>query len=309
MSILLICNHKDPAPWAEALQKQLPSERIEIYPEIEDASSVEFILSWKAEAGIFDQFPNLRAVQSLGASVSHILDHQDLAPQIQIARIVDERLSQDMWEYVLAVVMAHLKRLDRYQELEKEKKWHPLPYKSIRDIHISFLGLGKIGAFVADKFSHLGFKVSGWSRTKKELEGIKTFEGEKGLIQMLERSDILVNLLPHTAETQALINEAFLERLPKGAYLINAGRGETLVEEDLLKVLDKGLLSAAYLDVFQQEPLAIDHPFWQHPKIRISPHIASITNIESASQQIVQNYRRLKSGEALLHSVSPQNGY
>ena len=309
MSILLICNNKDPKPWAATLQKALPTERIEIYPEVSDRNSVEFILCWKAGKGVFDQFPNLKAVQSLGASVSHILDHQVLAPEIQIARIVDERLSEDMWEFVLAVVMAHIKRLGNYQASEADKEWKPLAYRSIRDVRISFLGLGKIGAYVAKKFAQLGFEVSGWSRNEKELTGIRSFAGEVGLHQMLKETDILINLLPHTSQTEGLLNEDRLTLLPQGAYLINVGRGETLIEKDLLNLLDSDHLSGAYLDVFQVEPLASDHPFWKHPKIRISPHIASITNIESASKQIVENYRRLKAGEALLNCVSPKQGY
>ncbi|MEL6254198.1 MAG: glyoxylate/hydroxypyruvate reductase A [Bacteroidota bacterium] len=309
MSILLICNNKDPYPWASALQEELPNEQIEIYPDVTEVKEVEFILCWKASPGVFDQFPNLKAVQSLGASVSHILDHQKLAEHIQIARIVDERLSEDMWEFILAVIMAHMKKLGAYQQMEAKMNWTPLPYKSIGDIRISFLGLGKIGAYVALNFSQMGFKVSGWSRSKKELKGIKSFEGENGLDSMLMKTDILVNLLPHTNETQSLLNASKLELLPKDAFLINVGRGETLVEEDLLSLLDTGQLSGAYLDVFQKEPLPASHPFWNHPKIRVSPHIASITNIASASKQIVENFRRLKSGAALLNCVSPQQGY
>lgn len=309
MAIAIFFNNKDPFPWRDALQKRLPEATIEVYPTIKIPEAVEFALCWKADAGILTNFKNLKVLQSVGASVDHILNHQTIQSDWVISRMVDTQLSQDMFEYLLAGVMMHLKNFERYHSFQKEKHWEQLPYRSMADTRITILGLGAIGQVVAQKFATLGFEVAGWARSIKKIDMVQCVSTRKDLNSVLNRTDILVNLLPLTDETKYILNEHLLVQLPVGAYLINAGRGEHLVEEDLIKLLNAKHLSGALLDVFQTEPLPKEHPFWNHASIRISPHVASLTNVQSAADLAAENYRRFKNNQPLLHIVSPKNQY
>ena len=205
--------------------------------------------------------------------------------------------------------MNHLKKLRQYQQQQQNKSWQQHGYGTIADTRIGVLGLGKIGALVAERFAQLGFPVSGWSASAKNIPGVTSFQGEGELARCLAQSDILINLLPLTDSTTGILNMDTLKQLPQGAYVINVGRGGHLVDEDLLSLLDSVHLGGALLDVFHQEPLPNDHPFWTHPKVSITPHIASQTNKDTAMAQIIENYQRLQSGEPLLHQVQVHKGY
>lgn len=309
MSIVLICNNKDPKPWATGLQKAFPNTSIEIYPEVKNPALVRFAVCWKPTPGVLDKFPDLEVVQSLGAGVEHILQTHTLSPPLRLTRIVDPGLANDMWEFVLAVVMDRLKGLRQYLLQQQQQLWQQRAYHTFAQTRIGILGLGQIGSLVARQFAQLGFPVSGWSGSHKDIPGVKTYVGEAGLTSCLAESDILINILPLTSSTTGLLNSSTLRKLPQDAYLINVGRGAHLVDQDLLDLLDQGHLGGAFLDVFQQEPLPTDHPFWSHPKVSITPHIASLTNVETAMEQIIDNYRRLQSGVPLLHEVILDKGY
>ncbi|NRB48910.1 MAG: glyoxylate/hydroxypyruvate reductase A [Saprospiraceae bacterium] len=309
MSIVLICNNKDPKPWAEGLSLAFPDTRVEIFPNVKNKAEVTFAVCWKPKPGDLQQFPALKVVQSLGAGVEHILQTTPLLPHLRLCRIVDPGLANDMWEFTLATVMNHLKKLRQYQQQQQNKSWQQHGYGTIADTRIGVLGLGKIGALVAERFAQLGFPVSGWSASAKNIPGVTSFQGEGELARCLAQSDILINLLPLTDSTTGILNMDTLKQLPQGAYVINVGRGGHLVDEDLLSLLDSVHLGGALLDVFHQEPLPNDHPFWTHPKVSITPHIASLTNKDTAMAQIIENYQRLQSGEPLLHQVQIQKGY
>ncbi len=309
MSIVLFFNNKDPKPWAQYLTKKLPKTAISIYPEVENPEAVTFAVCWKAEAHVLQQFPNLAVIQSVGASIDHITRNQIVHKHQIVTRIVDENLSNDMWEFVLAAVMSNLKNLPLYGHQKEEKQWQPTNYGSIKNTIISILGLGQIGALVAKKFADLGFVVKGWSRTPKNIPNVACFAGQNTLDAFLTDTDFLINILPLTAETADFLDKNVLKRIKKGGFLINVGRGEHLVEQDLVELLETGHLSGALLDVFRVEPLPQDHVFWTHPKIQITPHVASLTNVASATTLIAENYRRFQSGEGLLHVVSVEKGY
>lgn len=309
MSIVLICNNKDPKPWADGLSSAFPNTTVEIFPEVKNKAAVTFAVCWKPKPGDLKQFPALKVVQSLGAGVEHILQTAPLPPPLRLCRIVDPGLANDMWEFALAAVMSHLKKLRQYQLQQQNRSWQQHGYGTIAGTRIGILGLGKIGALVAQRFAQLGFPVSGWSASAKNIPGVKAFQGEAGLSLCLGRSDILINILPLTDSTAGILNIDTLKELPQGAYLINVGRGGHLVDEDLLTLLDRAHLEGALLDVFHQEPLPADHPFWTHPKLSVTPHIASLTNKDTAMAQIIENYQRLQSGEPLLHQVVVQKGY
>jgi glyoxylate/hydroxypyruvate reductase len=309
LSIVLIFNNKDPKPWAEVLQQKLPETSVEIYPNVEDKAKITFALCWKPAENILSEFPNLRVAQSVGASADGIIKTQQIADNLIVTRIVDKQLTADMFEYLLTGVMNYLQNTNQYFQDKTHKIWQQKPYKTIAKTTICILGLGEIGTYSAVKLWALGFKVRGWARTAKNLPNITTFHGERGLETALMGTDILINLLPLTSETENILNYKNLSKINKNGFLINAGRGEHLVEDDLLQILDNQHLEGALLDVFRTEPLPQNHPFWANEKILITPHVASLTNVETASNGVVENYKRLQKNEQLLHIVSIQNGY
>ena len=309
MSIVIICKERYAKNWSRALKEKLPETIIEIFPHIHSYEKVEFATVWKAPAGLLSEFPNLKAVQSLGAGVEHIFDSQKLNKNISVARIVDPQLSEDMWEFVLMLSLNYLKNMPLYFQQQLKKEWKEHSYKNMKSTTVSILGLGKIGSHVASKFSKIGFNVQGWSNSKKNIHGVKSFFGKNGFDEMLGNTDILVNILPLTFDTAGILNKTNLLKLKREAYLINVARGGHLVDEDLLELMNEGHLSGVGLDVFRKEPLPESHPFWEHPKITITPHVAGLTNTKTAVLQIVENYERMKNRDELINLVSLNRKY
>lgn len=309
MSIAILTNHKDPNVWKKALQEKLPTVKINIVGASEMALNAEFLVCWKPKKDQLKAFPYLKVIQSLGAGVDHIFDTNEIKADVKVGRIVDPNLMVDMWEYTLAATMSYLKDFLLYAQQAKTQTWKQHPYKTISTTTISVMSLGKIGGYVAEQFAKIGFKVQGWAKSIKTIKGVKSFAGVEELATFLENTDVLINILPLTTTTKGILNRPLLTQLPKGAYLINVGRGGHLVEKDLLSLVEEEQLSGATLDVFRTEPLPNNHPFWTQPKIIITPHIASLTNIGSAVNQVVENYQRMIKGEHLLNEVSPKKGY
>ncbi len=307
MGIVLIFKG-DASRWQELLAKKLPDEVIEVHPNVKDKDDVRFALCWKPGKDVLLEYKNLAVVQSLGAGVDHVLDTQTLDSKTKLTRLVDTNLSNDMWEYLLVAVLQYIKNFPRYQNDQRHQTWDPHRYKTIQETHVSIMGLGKIGEFVAKKFVELGFTVSGWSATRKDIAGVISYSNDE-LDTFLSTADILINILPLTPSTKGILNKAVFEKLKRNAYVISVGRGGHLIESELLESLDAGVLSGAMLDVFAEEPLPKNHPFWKHPKIIITPHVASLTNFDSAIDFIVENYKRMLSNQPLLHVVSQEKGY
>lgn len=305
MSLLVISTGKDPRNWVQELKNQHPGMNVVVYPEEHDKEEVEFALTWKHPRGIFKNYPNLKVIASMGAGVDHITGDPDIPEQVTITKVVDGQLTEDMSAFVLALVMNHLRNISYHHG---RNEWNPKGYKLITSTHVGVLGLGVLGKGVAERLVKNDFRVSGWSRSKKELEGVTTFTGNH-LEEFLSELDILVCLLPLTPETQNILDSKLFEKLPKGAYLINVARGEHLVEQDLLNNVNSGQLSGAALDVFRKEPLPEDHPFWTNEKIQVTPHIASVTSPKSVVPQIVENYDRMKDGEELQNVIPREKGY
>ncbi|MDZ7880546.1 MAG: glyoxylate/hydroxypyruvate reductase A [Saprospiraceae bacterium] len=309
MSIVIIFNNKDPKPWANILQQKLPDVNIDIYPNVKNKENVVFALCWKPEKGVLAQFPNLSVVQSVGASVDNVINGQQIGAHIAVTRIVDPQLTADMFEYLLTGIMNYLKNTNAYFLDKNHKIWQQKPYKTIPNTTVCVLGLGELGAYAATKLSALGFKTKGWSKSEKNLPNIACFHGKNGLKQALKGTDVLINLLPFTTETENILGLDNLKRLNKGGFLINVGRGQHLVDDDLIHLLENQHLSGALLDVFREEPLPENHPFWHNEKITITPHVASLTNVGTASNGVVENYRRFQRKEKLLNVVSVSKGY
>jgi glyoxylate/hydroxypyruvate reductase A len=308
MSILCIFENKNVAPWKKALKEKLPAATIEVYPDVKDPLAVDFVICWKPKTKVFEQFPNIKVVQSVGASIAHITDSQTLHTDPIITRVVDEKLSNDMWEFLITVVLSELKNMRTYAAQQALGIWEQQRYRSIQNTTVSILGLGSIGGFVAEKFAQMGFQVKGWSTSKKELLKVQSYAGENEFDAFLKNTDFLINLLPLTDRTKGILNKAVFQKVPKNAFLINVGSGAHVVAEDLIDQLDRNQLAGAFLDVFREEPLPKTHPFWKHPKIQITPHVASLTNVDRATDQITENYSRFLKKEALLNRVSLQKG-
>jgi len=254
----------------------------------------------------FSPFTRCKAVLNLWAGVEDVVDNPTLT--MPLARMVDPGLTEGMVEYVTAHVLRHHLNIDA-DITRKPGDWTPVTPPLARDRRVTVLGLGALGSACANALAGLNFDVAGWSRSPKALPGITCFHGDEGLADALARSHICVALLPLTPATENLLDADRLSRLPEGAILINPGRGALVVEDALLAALDEGRVSHATMDVFRTEPLSKEHPFWHHPRVTVTPHIASVSRPESCAKVIAENIRRGEAGEPFLHLVDRQAGY
>jgi len=309
MAIVIIRQDGKIELWKEALLAQSPD--LEIYGYLEDhpKETIDMALVWKHPNGILADYPNLKCIASHGAGVDFIFEDPDIPKDLPITRIVDDILAQDMSEHVLAVILAHLKNLDTYKINQMKGIWKPMQYRRISDFTVGIMGLGALGKVLAKDLVRFGFEVQGWANSKKSIENVNCFAGDEGFSSFLQSTQILVCLLPLTDDTSGILNKSLFQQLPKGAFVINVARGGHLVDADLLEMLDNGHLSGAGLDVYHQEPLPGDHPFWKHPKVHMTPHYASVSDTESVVPQILENYRRLQAGEPLMNRVLMDRGY
>jgi glyoxylate/hydroxypyruvate reductase A len=260
------------------------------------ARGARYAVVWQPPAELFRTERSLRAVFNTGAGVERLLRLDALSPDIPLFRLVDAGMAPKMAEYVcfyLARITRGLHRFGPAQEVD----WNVDRPRGTPPI-VGIMGLGAIGARVARAALVLGYRVCGWSRTPKTLEGLRTFAGTDGLAPFLAQTQILVNALPLTDATRDLLDARTLSKLPRGAQLINIGRGDTVVDADLIAALDRGQLAGAVLDVFRTEPLPLDHPFWHHPLIIVTPHLSGPTPREPAAQQIAADIRALEDGVA-----------
>lgn len=309
MDLVIISQKSNLGDWVKSLKALEPSLNVSIYPNDTNRDEVVFALAWHPPKGVFSNYPNLRCIASTGAGVDHILRDPDIDPKVEVTRVVDSRLTDDMTSYLVAQVMCQMRNVAHYKLLQTTNEWQPKQYMDKSTTRIGIMGFGVLGQDAASKFKNLGFNVQGWANSPKNIDGVKIFVGITEFNDFLSKSDILICLLPLTAATVNILNRETFKQLPDGAFVINVARGEHLVEEDLLEAIDEGKLSGAGLDVFRNEPLPKDHIFWQHPKIAVTPHIASITSPECVAPQIIENYRRLREGKPLLNVVSREKGY
>jgi len=314
MSLLLASSWADMNPyfsqWKETLDREQRGIDVRLYPdELGAVEDITTALVWDPPPGLLTSLPNLKLIQSLGMGVDHILKHDDLPDGVPIARIVDPDLVARMSEYCVHRVLHYHREADRYDRYQAERRWKPVPYPAANARRIGVMGMGEIGADTAMKLKTIGFNVAGWSRSLKDVPGVPSFHGEDGFRHFMQRSEFIVCLLPLTPETEGILCTSTFDLMPDGGGIINVARGGHVNDDDLIAALDSGKLSFAKLDVFRQEPLPEDHPFWDHPKIRITPHNAGITNPETAAAQIVENHRLVLRGLAPNNVVDPARGY
>jgi glyoxylate/hydroxypyruvate reductase len=308
-AIAYISRDTDGVLWKKVLEAGLGPIDFRRLDSLGDKADIEVALAWKPDAGLLASLPNLKLIVSLGMGVDHLLSDGKLPAGVPITRIMDDGLVGQMSEYALYWALRHHRDIDKYAASQRARQWKVEDFVDTIHRRIGILGLGTIGQDTARKFAALGFPTAGWSRTAKSLPAIATFHGKDGFARLLAESDILVNVLPLTRDTRGLLDAKAFAALPKGAYFINMARGGHVVDDALLAALNANHLSGAVLDVFNQEPLPAEHPYWTHPKVHVTPHIAGATNPRTASPGVIENIKRLRSGGELLHRIDPKTGY
>ncbi|WP_176063368.1 glyoxylate/hydroxypyruvate reductase GhrA [Serratia marcescens] len=299
--------------WLAGIKQRLPQAEIREWQR-GDERPADYALVWRPPHEMLANRRDLKAVFALGAGVDAILDQERKHPGtlpagVPLLRLEDTGMAQQMQEYALSYVLRYFRRFDEYQAFQQRQEWQPLDPHSLDDFTIGILGAGVLGQSVARKLTEFGFSVRCWSRSAKQINGVQSFAGDAQRAAFLDGVKLLINLLPNTPETVGILNRELFAQLRPGAYLINIARGAHLVEADLLAALEQGQLAAATLDVFAREPLPQDHPFWRHPRVTITPHIAAITLPQQAMDQIAANIRALEAGHAPAGVVDRQRGY
>jgi len=267
-------------------------------------------VGWFPQDDAFDHYPNLKAACSIGAGADNILNCPSLRDDIHVVRVVEPAQAQMMSGFVIWHAIYHQRRFATYLQNQRDKVWKRIGQRTTQEVPIGILGFGAIGARVAADLALLGFPIKVWSRNAKPTPaGITGFHGADGLDAMLAETEILVNLLPLTAETQGILNGALFSKMRRGGHLIHVGRGPHLVEQDLLDALDSGQLAGASLDVFHVEPLAVEHPFWVHPKIVLTPHDACDVSLAATGQTILATAEAVEAGVMPKDVVDRSRGY
>ena len=275
-----------------------------------DPHSVRYVLVWEPEAGRCALYPGLRMVLSAAAGVDHSLADPDLPAHLPIVRMVTTETAERMADFVSMSALALIRDLPRILDAQRQHRWAPLlTGRLASETRVGILGLGQLGTFTAKRLAAIGFQVTGWSRSAKTLDGIACLAGDAGLDTLLAQSQILVNLLPDTPETRGIIGADTLARLPRGAGLVNVGRGSHLDRAALLAALDSGHIDAAVLDVFDSEPLPPEDPLWDHPAVIVTPHIASHVSRRARARQAALTIAADLRGEPPAHLYDRVRGY
>lgn len=296
------------AVWARSFAEHAPDVPFRIWPDIGDPARVRYLAAWTLPPDLVRSLPNLEVVFCVGAGVDQ-LDLSQVPASIPVVRMIEPGLVEGMAEFgTLAVLAIHRDWL-AYAAQQREQRWKPLPVRRAAERSVGVMGLGAMGRAVLEKLRGFGFRCAGWSRTPRRIEGVECFAGDASLPAFLSSLDILVCLLPLTEATRGLLDRQVFDAMPRGAALVSLGRGGQLVQDDLLRALDTGHLSAAILDVTDPEPLPAGHPLWTHPRVAITPHIASDTQAESSAMVLLDNLRRHRRGEPLVGVVDRSRGY
>jgi glyoxylate/hydroxypyruvate reductase A len=308
MKSLLVAAPQNAEVWAEHFRRELPGHRILVAPP-EPGTPVAYIAVGRPPPGLIASLTGLEVVLSLNAGIEPLLLPGVVAESIPIVRMVDDGLTEGMLDWVLAQVLAWHRELFAYADSQKAGLWEPRPVRLARERVVTVLGAGALGRPVAEMLRSFGFQVRVWSRSPRPIPGVDSFAGAEGFGAALDGADVLIDLLPLTPDTEGLLDARAFDRLAAGAFVINGGRGGTVVDEELIAALDRGQLSAAALDVFHREPLPAAHPFWSHPGVRVFPHVAAPTQLSTAVVVMAETVRRWERGEPLENLVDRARGY
>jgi len=301
-------NWMEDADLKAALQPMLAGVEILTGPQRTPRPDVTMLATVQMHADMVDNLPGLQLVQKLGAGVETMLSNPNLPAKARVARLEPAVQAEEIAEYCLAAVLSHLRDFPRYFQQQTRAEWIDVAPRRLADASALVLGLGHIGGEIARLLAANKVRTMGWSRSQKALDRIATFHGKDGLVTALGQADFVIGILPSTPETHGLINAETLAATKPGAVIINAGRGDLIDDDALLQALESGHLGGAFLDVFNTEPLPVDHAFWAHPKVQITPHVSGFS-IADGIPDIAENYRRLMAGEPLLREIDREKGY
>ena len=308
--ITIIYHHEEfePSDWQDALKPFLPSVEL-VSPDDPSAQKAEVFMTWEPPEGMIASFPNLKGVISLAQGVDHIFKDKSFPKHLKLARLVDPYMSIAMAEWVLLAILEQHRDAPAYRAAAQKSEWIRLEPNFASQVTVAIMGLGAIGSVVATKIAAMEFKTIGWSRSKKTLKHVTSYFGEDGFQQCLSEADYIASILPLTIETYDIYNAKTFAMMKKGAYFINSGRGNQVIEEDLIAAIDSGHLKGACLDVTRIEPLPSQSPLWQHPKITIWPHVSAPTSPISAAKQVAEAITAIRKGLEPPNSVDITKGY
>lgn len=293
--------------WREAFSEAAPDLEVTFGAEsLKD--STKYVLAWKPPQGFLATVPKLRAVFSMGAGIDHITADSSL-PDVPLIRQRDAGMGQQMAEYALYAALHYQRDFDLIRINQSNTDWQPAVSRVRPRLNVGILGMGTLGAKVAESLVANGFPVSGWSRSAKDIAQVKSYSGQDELGDFLAETELLICLLPDTEQTRGIINHDLLGQLPQGAAVANLARGALVVDSDLLEAIDSGHIRGAMLDVFHQEPLPREHAYWQHPRVSVTPHIAAETVYRASALQVAHDIERMEQGLAPVEAVDIKRGY
>ncbi|CAM3383640.1 MULTISPECIES: glyoxylate/hydroxypyruvate reductase GhrA [Yersinia] len=313
MNIIFYHPFFDAQLWLTGMKTRLPQANIRQWQR-GDNQPADYALVWNPPHEMLAKRQQLKGLFALGAGVDAILDQERRHPGtlpagVPLVRLEDTGMALQMQEYAVSSVLRYFRRMDEYQLQQEQKLWLPLPPHQHDNFVVGIMGAGVLGKSVAQKLAGFGFNVRCWSRTPKHIDGIESYAGGAQLGDFLKGTQLLINLLPNTPETVGILNGSLFSQLNKRAYVINLARGVHLLERDLLAAMSEGQVAAATLDVFAEEPLQSMHPFWTHPRVTITPHIAAITLPEVAMDQVAENIKLIEAGKQPQGLVDVARGY
>ena len=308
MSVIFYSEGDDPKPWRSAFAASFPAMPFHVWPDVGEVESVRYALVWNPPPGLLDKFPRLRAVLALGAGVDGLLA-DPTTPDVPVIRLIDAGLAPQMAEYAVYAVLSFHRAMPQYDAQQAKPVWRPLKPVLSSQWAVGVMGTGIIGGLIAKNLVALGYAVRAWSRSGTRIDGVESFAGDAELDSFLSGSRVVVNALPLTDKTAGILGARTFSSMSPGSYVVNIGRGGHLIEDDLLAAIDDGHIAGAMLDVFSEEPLPVTHPFWPHPRVVVTPHIAGVTVASEAEAQVIENVKRMERGESPVGVVDRERGY
>ncbi|WP_028103477.1 2-hydroxyacid dehydrogenase [Pseudoduganella violaceinigra] len=311
MRILLYRADGNTAPWIKDFADLMPEAEVVVWREgVGEIPACDYAVLWTPPQSMLADLARVKAIFLTGAGADAIMKYsQAIPPHIPIVRLNDAGMGMQMAEYVTHAVLRYFRRLDEYEAQARAGAWLQLEARDKADFTVGVMGVGALGTQVIEALRPFGFPLRAWSRTAKSLAGVECFHGEDGLDAFLGSSRVVVCMLPLTPETVNILSRSNMQKLPQGAYIINVGRGPHISDPDLLPLIKSGHIAGATLDVFRNEPLPAPHPFWEEPRITITPHISALTLRRESIEQMVGKMRQHARGEQVADVINREKGY